>query len=166
MKYSKRLEVFEKVRARYTGFLVSTLWKMTGDREIFAEAMQYALLAMWQRIQKLDSEKAASYIYRIALTANSKEGRNRIGKDGQASDDCVEVKTSPDSDVKNAEQAAIVGKAIAKLPPQQGRAIVMRYLEQKDYKTIAEAFGCSEAGVRSHVSKALATLKTRLSDLI
>ncbi len=72
MKYAKRLEIFEQVRAEYAGFLTSVLWKLTGDRELFAEAFQYALLGMWRNVEKLNSKKAGAYIYRIALTANSK----------------------------------------------------------------------------------------------
>ncbi len=48
MEHSKRLELFEKARARYSVFLTSVLWKLTADREIFTEAMQYALFAMWR----------------------------------------------------------------------------------------------------------------------
>lgn len=33
MKHSERLEIFEKVRARYSVFLLSVLWKLTGDTE-------------------------------------------------------------------------------------------------------------------------------------
>jgi hypothetical protein len=59
------------------------LWKLTGNRELFVEAMQNALLGMWQNVEKLNDKKAGAYIYRIALTANSKAWRNRIGRDGQ-----------------------------------------------------------------------------------
>ena len=37
----------------------------------------------------------------------------------------------------------------------------MRHFEQKDYSTIADGLGCSEAAARSHVSKAVATLKRK-----
>jgi RNA polymerase sigma factor (sigma-70 family) len=54
---------------------------------------------------------------------------------------------------------------MAQLPAKQGRAIVMRYLEQQGYEDIARNLGCSEAGARSHVSKALAALKDKLTNL-
>ncbi|MBL7185025.1 MAG: LamG domain-containing protein [Phycisphaerae bacterium] len=43
MKHSERLEIFEKVRAEHSVFLLSVLWKLTGDKELFTEAMQYTL---------------------------------------------------------------------------------------------------------------------------
>ena len=92
MKYSKRLEIFEKVRASYAGFLASVLWKLTGDKELFAEALQYALLEMWRKVEKLNGDRAGAYIYRIALTANSRAWRNRIGRDGQISQSQVSIR--------------------------------------------------------------------------
>ena len=35
MKQEERLEIFEKLRAKYSVFLLSVLWKLTGDRELF-----------------------------------------------------------------------------------------------------------------------------------
>ena len=87
MEHSKRLELFETARGRYSAFLTSVLWKLTGDRELFTEAMQYALFAMWRYVEKLKDETATSYIYRIALSANSKAWRNRIGKNGEIPND-------------------------------------------------------------------------------
>jgi RNA polymerase sigma factor (sigma-70 family) len=163
MEYSERIQVFEKVRARYSVFLLSVLWKLTGDREIFTEAMQYALLEIWRHIEKLNGKKAPRYIYRIALTANSRAWRNRIGKDGELAKNQVSVDTDFDEKAGKSECVAIVRQAIARLPFKQGRAMVMRYLEQQDYRAIAEKLCCSEAGARSHVSKAVATLKSKLT---
>jgi len=82
MNYSKRAELFRQLRTKHAGYLASVLWKLTGDRELFTEAMQYALLGMWQHIEKLKGKKAPAYIYRIVLTANSKAWRDRIGRNG------------------------------------------------------------------------------------
>lgn len=165
MKHSERLELFEKIRARYSVFLLSVLWKLTGDKELFTEAMQYTLLGMWRHVEKLNGRKAGAYIYRIALTANSRAWRNRIGQNGQFDRDCVGIEPEPSEKIDRFELTAEVRKAISRLPDKQGRAIVMRYLEQHDYPTIAEKLHCSKAGARSHVSKALATLKDKLAAL-
>ena len=185
MKYSKRLEIFKRVRAEYSVFLTSVLWKLTGDRELFTEALQYTLLGMWRHVEKLNSKKAGAYIYRIALTANSKAWRNRIGKDGvplrltpllpseegkgvaagQINKARASIRNSPGEKAGNSELAGLIRRAIAQLPAKQAKAIVMRYLEQKDYRDIAEKLSCSEVGARSNVSKALATLKVKLADL-
>jgi len=110
MKHTERVEIFERVRTRYAGFLASVLWKLTGDRELFAEAMQYALLGLWRHAEKLNGKKAISYIYRIALSANSKAWRNRIGRDGQIAR--RQNAKAPDEKLSKSELAAMVRRAI------------------------------------------------------
>jgi RNA polymerase sigma-70 factor (ECF subfamily) len=163
MKQSERLEIFEKVRAEHSVFLMSVLWKLTGDRELFAEAMQYTLMGMWQHIEKLNGRKAGAYIYRIALTANSRAWRNRIGRNGELPKKRIDIDSDPGEKLGRAELTAQVRKAISRLPEKQGRAIVMRYLQQHDYETISEKLCCTKASARSHVSKALEALKHKLA---
>jgi RNA polymerase sigma factor (sigma-70 family) len=163
MKQSERLEIFEKLRAEHSDFLLSILWKLTGDRELFAEAMQYTLLGMWRHVEKLNGRKAGAYIYRIALSANSKAWRNRIGRNGEFARSQIGIDTDTGEKLGKVELTAKVRKAISQLPDKQGRAIVMRYLEQHDYEAIAEKLSCSKASARSHVSKALSTLKDKLA---
>ena len=165
MKHSERLEIFEKIRAKHSVFLLSVLWKLTGDRELFTEAMQYTLLGMWQNVEKLNGKKAAGYIYKIALSANSRAWRNRIGRNGQFTRSQIGIDEDPAEKTGRADLAAKIRRAISQLPAKQGRAIVMRYLEQQDYQAIAEKLRCTNAGARSHVSKALATLKGKLAAL-
>jgi len=165
MKCSKRVEIFEQVKARNEKFLLSVLWKLTGDRELFTEAMQYALLGMWQHVEKLNGKKAQSYIYRIALSANSKAWRNRVGRDGEIAPSQIRIEKDPSQKTSDSELVTIVRRAVSQLPTKQAKAIVMRYFQQQPYQTIAENLSCTEAGARSHVSKALATLKSKLVTL-
>ncbi|MHC4740626.1 MAG: RNA polymerase sigma factor [Planctomycetota bacterium] len=163
MEHSKRLELFETARDRYSVFLTSVLWKLTGDREIFTEALQYSLFSMWRHTEKLEGEGAKSYIYRIALSANSKAWRNRIGKNGEMPVDVSDSGEGAEERISREEQAESVRRHISELPKKQGRALIMRYLEQKDYQTISEALGCSMAGARSNVARALETLRSKLA---
>ena len=165
MNYVKRAELFRELRTKYAGYLASVLWKLTGDRELFAEAMQYALLGMWQHIEKLNGKKAGAYIYRIVLSANSKAWRDRIGKNGHFSQSQIGLQESPEEELDKIELLKKVRRAISQLPAKQAKAIVMRYLEQQDYGDIAVQLCCSEAGARSHVSKVIANLKSRLASL-
>jgi RNA polymerase sigma factor (sigma-70 family) len=160
MKYSKRAKIFRQIKADYIDFLSSVLWKLTGDRELFTEAMQYSLLG---NVEKLNGRQAGSYIYRIALTANSKAWRNRIGRNGQINENHLGVAASPDDKVSSSELATKVRQAVAQLPAKQSKAIVMRYFQQQDYSDIALQLKCTQAGARSHVSKAIAALRGKLA---
>jgi RNA polymerase sigma factor (sigma-70 family) len=162
MRYSKRLELFEKLRIEYTGYLTSTLWKLTGDADIFAEAIQYSMLGIWMNLEKLSGPQAGAYIYRIALSANSKAWRTRIGKDGQIPKANIFVNPTANGPVDE-ETLNLVRKEISKLPEQQAQAIVMRYINQHNYSAIADKLNCTEDTARSHVSKAVAALREKLA---
>ncbi len=166
MNKSRRLEIFENLRQKYAGFLTAVLWKLTADRELFCEAMQIALLKIWQNSEKLENnKKAAAYIYRIALSANSQAWRNRIGRNGQVSLESYGAEPAARQRSNDSDIVDKVRCAISKLPAKQARAIVMRYFERSDYNDIAEKLRCSEATARSNVSKAIAALKKKLGNL-
>ncbi|MGD0077923.1 MAG: sigma-70 family RNA polymerase sigma factor [Sedimentisphaerales bacterium] len=158
MRDSKRLELFEKLNREHAPFINAVMWKLTADADLFAEALQYAMLGIWQNLEKLTGPKAGAYIYRIALSANSKAWRNRTGKNGQ-----IPITKPPENDALDEETLTIVRKEIAKLPEQQSQAIVMRYIEQSDYRLIADKLDCTEDTARSHVSKALNALRNNLA---
>ncbi len=162
MEKTRRLEIFEKVRQQYDRFLTAVLWKLTGERELFADAYQNALLKIWQNIEKLETPAAGAYIYRIELSANTAACKTRIGKNGHISIEQSEIE--PEALEKKIDNELIesVRSEISKLPEKQSEAIVMRYFEQQEYSVIAEKLNCSEVAVRSNVSKAIASLKKNL----
>jgi len=162
MTHQERLAAFDELRAKHLRFLTGVLWKLTGDRELFAEAMQYTLLDIWRHLEKLGREDSSGYLYRIALSANSKAWRGRIGRNGKAPPGGADRHEESVSPPERTELQRAVRQAIGGLPDKQGRAVVMRYLEEQDYEAIAAALGCSEVTARSHVSKAVAALKSQL----
>ena len=102
MTHAERVAAFDRLRARYLRFLTAVLWKLSGDRELFAEAMQYALLGLWRHVEKLEGGKAGSYIYRIALSANAKAWRQRIGRNGDIAARPTEYESRPVEAVRQA----------------------------------------------------------------
>ena len=48
------------------------------------------------------------------------------------------------------------------LPRRQRAALALRYYEDLDYPEIARVLGCAETTARSHVHRALGTLRARL----
>jgi RNA polymerase sigma-70 factor (sigma-E family) len=52
---------------------------------------------------------------------------------------------------------------LAALPRQQRAVVVLRYYEDLSERDIADALGCSPGSVKRHASRALATLRGRLS---
>ncbi len=162
MDHRERIRQFERLQKQHSRFLRGVLWKLTGDRDRFEEALQESFIQMWRFGHKMNGTMNSSYIYRIAQSAAAKAWRNsRLRPAGLVETDCTHT-NDPDQTMIAAEQLDRLRHTIAALPIRQGRALIMRYLEGYEYSELAEKMSCTESTARSHVSKALATLKQKL----
>jgi RNA polymerase sigma-70 factor, ECF subfamily len=162
MDHETRLKLFDAVRTSQGSFLETILWRLTGNRELFVEALQESLLQIWRHLEKLEGYGGRAYICRIAQSAAAHAWRTRAGPGGESMENREGPANRPDERAIANESTTILRRAISELPEQQSRAITMRYLEQMDYDAMAREMECSEATLRSHVSKALATLRDAL----
>ncbi len=159
----KRKQQFDILISRYSSFLEGVLWKLTGDRELFADSMQNALLAIWRNVETISNKGNNRYIYRVAQSAASKAWKHRPIATGETVLKTVVCSENDDIFMAHSDEIARLRSEITALGDKQCQAIMMRYLEQMDYVDIADVIGCSVATARSHVSKGLALLRERLN---
>lgn len=164
MRQQRRVSEFQEIHARYKPFLEATLWKLTGSRESFADALQNALLAMWKHLEKLRGRGAKSYLYRIALSAAARAWKTQVPTVGDGFDVATDD-DDPANGMVEKESLQQLRVAITQLPDKQARAIVMRYLEQLSYDEMAGQLNCTSATARSHVHKGIQKLRKKLKDL-
>jgi RNA polymerase sigma-70 factor (ECF subfamily) len=69
---------------------------------------------------------------------------------------------SPEEQVVQAQLIDIIEKEIAKLPPRQREAFLLRYWEEFDVAETAAVMGCSQGSVKTHCSRATHALATAL----
>lgn len=72
------------------------------------------------------------------------------------------VEEPPGSRLEQAQVLEIIEQELARLPPRQREAFVMRYWEELDVAQTARAMGCSEGSVKTHCSRAAHALATAL----
>jgi len=72
------------------------------------------------------------------------------------------VEESPAAQLEQSQVLEIIEQEIAKLPPRQREAFIMRYWEELDVAETARAMGCSEGSVKTHCSRATHALAIAL----
>jgi RNA polymerase sigma factor (sigma-70 family) len=84
--------------------------------------------------------------------------------DGDVSVDWVDEGPDPSRHQDNREAYARMAAALSALPRRQREAFSLRVLEELDVAQTAQAMGCSEGSVKTHLSRARETLKRQLED--
>jgi RNA polymerase sigma-70 factor (ECF subfamily) len=69
---------------------------------------------------------------------------------------------SPDGQLEQSQILTTIEREVAKLPPRQREAFLMRYWEDMDIAETAAAMGCSEGSVKTHCSRATHALAAAL----
>jgi RNA polymerase sigma-70 factor (sigma-E family) len=134
---------------------------ITCDRHLAQDIVQDVLLRArpkWGRIGAMD----APYLYvRRMVTNEYLSWRRRwAARDVSATHAALEdlAPVVDDHSLRHAERDAMRAR-IAVLPRKQRAAIVLRYYEDATTAEIGRVLDCSEGTVRSHLSRALHTLR-------
>jgi RNA polymerase sigma-70 factor, ECF subfamily len=155
---------FERLYQASYGKILSTLTAVLGDR---ASAEDCAQDAFERAFKKWDTWQpiapAEAWVHRIAINAAvSYRRKMRLREVGEVIRRIGLPGLAPDP----AEQAEHrdVADAIAKLPPKQGAAIVLRHYHGYTNRAIAQALGIPERTVASRLAVAKARLRSMLTD--
>jgi RNA polymerase sigma-70 factor (sigma-E family) len=133
------------------------------DVQTAEEVVQDAFEAMHLASRRLrDSEKALQYLRQTVVNRSRSVLRHRKVVDMHA--------PKPGPDEPSAEHAALailersaVAAALRSLPERQREAIALRYYADFSEADIAKAMGISKGAVKSHTARAMASLKTILT---
>ena len=134
---------------------------LTCDAQLAQDVVQECLLRAqqrWQRIGELDAP--AAYVKRMVTNEYLSWRRRRAAKDVAMSHAALDAvgTTAVDAVGRYDERDAML-RRIALLPRKQRAAVVLRYYDGFDDAEIAEVLGCGQGTVRSHISRALTTLR-------
>jgi RNA polymerase sigma-70 factor (sigma-E family) len=135
---------------------------LTGDRTEAEDLLQATLVRAQRHADRIAAMAAPAAYLRKALLHEHLSGVRRLSRrvrttplDGQD----VAVDPTPTVDLRDA-----TWRLLATLPRKQRAVLVLRFYEDLPDREIAQTLGCSEPTVRSNAARALATLRTRLSE--
>ena len=158
--------------------LISQARRMLRNEQDATEVVQEAFLKFILAAPELDTkERALAYIRtsinNLSLNVIRAKGNrpNLIPIDSDTSQERLAEIASEnyipaDASISAAEDAAIIKLALSKLSPAERAALVMWEVEGRSTQEIAKELGIKESAVRHTVSRARASLRKVLSELV
>ena len=165
-------DCLELLVRRYATPLLTYLSRMCGDAHRAEELVQEVFLTLWtkRKTYKLDKPFRA-WLYTIATNRCRSAFRGLKNKPLASLDDSTGI--SPESEdhspmnvAVNSENAHIVSAAVANLPEQQKMVVTLRIWGGMSYAEIAASAGRTEATIRSHMHRALESLRKSLTPVL
>ena len=155
---------FEEFVSARLGALVRYAVVVTWDPHLAEDITQDVLVraqARWSRIGRLDAPEL--YVKRMVvnefLSWRRRRAAHLVPLSSQALDPLLA--SAPDIIGPRDERDAMLA-LIATLPPRQRAVIALRFYEDMSVEQIADLIGCRTVTVRTHISRALATLRKAL----
>lgn len=150
-------EFTEFVAARYPA-LVRTARLLVADSHAAEDLVQEALarcVPAWGRIEGNPEAYVRTVLVRQSI---SRWRRRRVTE--------VTVDVVPEVAVRDGDVAVQdeLRRALAALPPRQRAVVVLRYVEDRPVREVADVLGCSVGTVKSQAHAGLAKLRTLLGD--
>ncbi|MEU9165721.1 sigma-70 family RNA polymerase sigma factor [Streptomyces sp. NPDC048424] len=139
---------------------------LCASREDAEDAAQEALIILYRRIGMLRASGAlASWMFRIVRNECLRRARLAPRERAPLPETTVEdAVMSAEDEVLRRLEAGRVAEAIAALPADQRRVLIMRDVQGHSGRTAAEALGLSTAAMKSRLHRARATLQHTLGD--
>lgn len=154
--------------------LVRTAYLLTGDRQLAEDLVQSALVRAWPHWDRVAGDHPEAYVRRIMINLQNSWWRRRWRGE-------VPTEQLPEphptaagpgaggagtgDDPSAVADRMVLAAALAALPRGQRQVVVLRYVEDRSVKEVAEIVGCSEGTVKSQAARGLAALRDRLADL-
>ena len=141
---------------------VCTLY--TNDRHSHNDLFQEITIQLWKAYPKFRGEsKFSTWMYRVALnTAITLYRKSKRSIHTQDYDSVIYKVTANEYDPQVEEQLKLMYAAVKQLGDID-KALVFLYLEDKDYREIAETLGITEVNARVKMNRIKKKLKTILN---
>ena len=157
-------EAFRELVSRYVDLVYSAAIRLVnGDAHLAEDVTQTVFADLARMAGKLArGSMLGGWLHRHTCFVASKvmrSERRRLAREREA----VEMNASEDHSAANfALIAPVLDEAVNQLGTEDRTAIMLRYFEQKDFRSVGEALGSNEEAARKRVDRALNKLESLL----
>jgi RNA polymerase sigma-70 factor (ECF subfamily) len=164
---------FDALVARKTPAVLSVARRILGNAEDARDVAQMVFLRVWEQLGRYDEKYSFNtWLYRIATNLSIdflRSSRSREKAHGATLYliRAREEETSSDTSrpAEEGEIARLFQRVSGAMSGKQKAAFVLREMEDRDTREIAEILGCGESTVRNHLFNARRVLRRELAKI-
>ena len=166
---------WEEIVQRYNRRIYNICYRFAGSADDAQDLTQDVFVKMYRTLNTYDLERGAFMTWVTTMTRNllvdhfrkTKQDRITDSLDAAPSEqedalrlsDRIEAKGAPpDASVRSRETREIVHQALQKLSPELREAVILRDLQDMDYREIATVLKVPEGTVKSRINRGRAEL--------
>jgi RNA polymerase sigma-70 factor, ECF subfamily len=159
---------FDVVVERHRRSVYQLCYRFVGNHEDASDLSQEVFLRAYRGLRAFQGGSSlATWLYRISvnacLTKVTAKAPPVVSEPIEGLQHPADTRTeSPSERLLREERAAQVRAAIARLPPKQRAALILRMYHDMSHQEIAQSMGSSVGSVKANVFHALRGLKKRL----
>ncbi|HYN85127.1 MAG TPA: sigma-70 family RNA polymerase sigma factor [Pyrinomonadaceae bacterium] len=147
---------FAPLYDRYSPILFGLLLRILRDRPEAEDCLQEVFLQIWQRAPSFDPARGRPFTWLVTLARSRAIDRlrstgARARTEQAAVAEQTDVIADADAEAFRSEQGAFVRGALAEIPEEQRRALLLAYFE-----------GLSQSEIAARLGQPLGTVKTRM----
>ena len=171
---------WEEIVQRYNRRIYNICYRFAGSSDDAQDLTQEVFIKMYRTLDSYNVERGAFMTWVTTMTRNllvdhfRKHKQDRVTdsldaapsehKDAMPLSDKIEYKgPAPDSHVQSGEAQSAVHEALQKLSPELREAVILRDLQDLDYKEVAAVLRVPEGTVKSRINRGRAELARLLT---
>jgi RNA polymerase sigma-70 factor (ECF subfamily) len=152
-------DLYEINFARVYAYVVKRVGNRTDTEDLTSEVFHQALANLkrfeWRGIP------FAAWLFRIAANLIS-DRWHRSGREVSHDSGQIDAAQVSPAEIEQVERRATLFRLVDKLPAEQRRVVVLRFVEQKSIKDVAREICKTEGAVKQLQFRALSTLRARM----
>jgi RNA polymerase sigma factor (sigma-70 family) len=166
-------DAFGRIVARYQALICSLAYSATGSLSRSEELAQDTFVAAWKQLSALrEPAKLRAWLCGIARhvisNAQRRAGREpaHLAEPFDPAHEAVTPEPSPPEQAVSQEEAALLWRALEKIPENYREPLVLFYREQKSVENVARELELSEDAVKQRLSRGRALLHEQVLALV
>ena len=152
----------------YRIILFGLLMRILNNREEAEDVLQEVFLQVWRKAEDFDENRGRPFTWLVTLARSrgidrlrTLAARERVAEAGAR--EAVEVISDAATDAFKSEQRGLVNKALAQLPDEQKRPIMLAYFDGLTQSEIATRLGAPLGTVKTRMRTGLMNLREQLA---